>query len=264
MGSRPSGKEIAGKPRRRKEWFDDDALWRELYPYLFPKGRFAEAAGQVDQVLALAAPPGKTALDLCCGPGRFAIPLARKGFRVTGVDRTKLFLDRARARSRGLSRRLEWVRADMRDFVRPGAYDLVLNMFTSFGYFDDKSEDRAVLGNMAASLRPGGACVLEMVGKEILARSFQPAGWTDLPGGAVLVEHREVFDDWTRVRNEWILIKRGRARHFAFHHTVYSGQELRDRMTEAGLTDVRLYGDLEGSVYGPGARRLIAVGRKPV
>jgi hypothetical protein len=78
-----------------------------------------------------------------------------------------------------------------------------------------------------------------------------------------LVQRGEIFDDWTRIRAEWILIRRGRARTFAFHHTVYSGQELRERMEKAGFVDVRLYGDLDGSDYGLDARRLIAVGRKP-
>jgi hypothetical protein len=77
------------------------------------------------------------------------------------------------------------------------------------------------------------------------------------------VQRTEVFDDWTRLRSEWIVIRHGKARSFTFHHTVYSGQELRDRMEQAGFVGVRLYGDLDGTEYGTNARRLIAVGRKP-
>lgn len=249
-------------PRRRKEWFDDDALWRGLYPFLFPESRFEEAAATVEKLLALAEPPGKRVLDLACGPGRFAIPLARKGYAVTGVDRTRHLLDRARKRARGRARRIEWVRADMRDFVRPDAFDLAVNLFTSFGYFEDKDDDLVVLRNLFASLRPGGACVLEMVGKEIVARGFQPATWTELSDGSVLVEHHEVLDGWSRMHNVWIVIRKGRAKRFTFHHTIYSGQELRDRMERAGFEDVRLYGNLDGGAYGTGAQRLIAVGRK--
>jgi hypothetical protein len=136
-------------------------------------------------------------------------------------------------------------------------------MFTSFGYFDDKREDLLVLENMYASLKPGGACLIELLGKEYLAKIFQPTISNLLPDGTVMVQRHEVFDDWTRVRNEWLLIKNNKVKRFEFHHTVYSGQELRDRMERAGFVNVTLYGSLDGAEYGPGAERLIAVGRKP-
>jgi 2-polyprenyl-3-methyl-5-hydroxy-6-metoxy-1,4-benzoquinol methylase len=141
--------------RRKKEWFDDEAFWRELYPFMFSGRRIAEADEQMAKVLALTKPAGKAVLDLCCGDGRCSIALAKKGFRVTGVDRTAYLLNKARARTRSASLKIEWVREDMRDFVRPAAFDLVISMFTSFGYFDDKGEDLRVLENMFASLRAG-------------------------------------------------------------------------------------------------------------
>ncbi len=161
-------------PRRKKEWFDDNAYWRELYPSMFTEERFAAAPEQIEKVLALAEPIGKAALDLCCGPGRCSIALARAGFRVTGVDKTKFLLDKARAKARAAKVKIEWVHADMRDFARPEAYDFALSMWTSFGYFDDKREDIQVLENILTSLKPGGVVLLEMMGKERLARMLQP------------------------------------------------------------------------------------------
>lgn len=251
------------KGARRKEWFDDDSFWRELYPFMFPERRFSDAVRQVDQALELTKTTGKLALDLCCGPGRCSIALARRGYSVTGVDRTKYLLARAKRRAKAARVRIEWVQADMRDFVRPGAFDLVLSIFTSFGYFDDKREDLVVLANIFASLRPGGTFLIDVLGKEWLARVFQPTTSETLPDGTRLVQRHEIYDGWTRIRNEWILVRKGKARSFAFHHTVYSGQELKDRMEKVGFVDVRLYGDLEGSDYGTNAQRLIAVGRKP-
>jgi len=249
--------------RRKKEWFDDDSLWRDLYPFMFPPERFADAVLEVDKFLALVAPKGKNILDLCCGPGRHSIPLAERGFKVTGVDRTKFLLDKAKAKAKAAKVKIEWIQADMRDFVRPESFHLVLSMLTSFGYFDDKDQDVAVLRNMLASLRPGGTCVIEVGGKEWLARIFQPTTSRILPDGTMFVQRHEIFDDWTRIRNEWILIRKGRAKTFRFHHTVYSGQELRERLEQAGFADIKLYGDLNRGAYGSSAQRLIAVGRKP-
>ena len=251
-------------PRRKKEWFDDNAYWRELYPSMFTEERFAAAPEQIEKVLALAEPIGKAALDLCCGPGRCSIALARAGFRVTGVDKTKFLLDKARAKARAAKVKIEWVHADMRDFVRPEAYDFALSMWTSFGYFDDKREDIQVLENILTSLKPGGVVLLEMMGKERLARMLQPTTSDVLPDGSQLIQRHEIFDDWTRIRNEWILIRKGKARSFKFHHTIYSGQELRDRMERVGFVHVRLFGNLDGDAYGQNASRLVAVGRKAI
>jgi len=247
---------------RKKEWFDSESFWRELYPVMFPEQRITAAVEQVAKVLALTKPPGKTALDLCCGPGRCSIALAEQGFAVTGVDKTKYLLDKARARARAAGVHIEWVRQDMRDFVRPQAFGLVISMFTSFGYFDRQDEDVLVLRNMFASLRSGGVCLLEMLGKERLAKILQPTTSSVLPDGTLMVERHEVFDNWTRIRNEWLLIKGKTVKRFQFHHSVYSGRELRERMESAGFADVKLYGSLEGDDYGPNAERLIAVGRK--
>lgn len=252
------------QPAHKKEWFDNDFFWRELYSFLFSEQRFAAASEQVAQALALAKPPGRSALDLCCGPGRCSIALAKRGFRVTGVDRTKFLLDKARAKARAARVKIEWVREDMRDFVRPNSFALVLSMFTSFGYFDDRQEDLAVLRNMLHSLLPGGVCLIEVLGKERLAKVFQPTSSTLLPDGSILIERREIFDDWTRIRNQWLLLKNNRIRRFQFHNTVYSGLELRDRLELAGFTSVRLYGSLGGDPYGPDAERLVAVARKPL
>lgn len=248
--------------RRKKEWFDNDAFWQELFPFMFPEQRFAAAEEEVEKVLALTKPGGKAALDLCCGPGRCSIALAQAGFRVTGVDRTKYLLNRARERTRAAKVTIEWVQDDMRDFARAEAFDLALSMFTSFGFFDDKDEDVQVLANVLTSLKPGGVFLMDVMGKERVAKILQPTTSDEFPDGTKLIQRHEIFDDWTRIRNEWILIRKGKAKSFRFHHTIYSGQELRDRIEQVGFTDVKLYGNLDGDEYGPNAQRLIAVGRR--
>jgi SAM-dependent methyltransferase len=251
------------KTARKKEWFDDDSFWRVMYPFMFPEQRFADAEKQVEKALALAKPKGRSALDLCCGPGRCTIALAQKGFSATGVDKTKYLLDKAREKARAARVKVEWVQKDMRDFVRPGAFALLLSMFTSFGYFDDRQEDVMVLENMFTSLQPGGVCLIDVLGKERLAKIFQSPITTILPDGAIWIDRHEVIDDWTRVRNEWLIIRNGKTKSFKFNLNIYSGLELRERMERVGFEDVTIYGSLDGSEYGTNAERLIAVGHKP-
>ncbi len=248
--------------KHKKEWFDDETFWREFYPLMFTEERFAKAAEEIQKVLDLTKPNGKSALDLCCGPGRCSLALTRAGFKVTGVDKTKYLLNKARAKARAAKVKIEWVQSDMRDFVRAETFDLALSMFTSFGYFNDKNEDEEVLANILASLKPGGVFLIDVIGKEIIAKNFQGNTCDIMPDGTRLVQHHKIFDNWTRIRNEWLLIRKGRVQSFKFHHTVYSGLELMDLMQRAGFAQITLYGNLDGDVYDHNAERLIAVGRK--
>lgn len=244
------------------EWFEDESFWIELYQHMFSEKRYAAASEEVEKILMLSGIEAKSVLDLCCGPGRHAVAFAKKGIRVTGVDRTPFLLSKAKELAKAEEVEIEWILEDMRNFERPDAFDLVINMFTAFGYFDKKEEDVAVLRNIYASLKQDGCFVIDMMGKEKLARIFEPATVSKEDDGALLVQLHEIFDDWSRIRNEWILIKDGKAKSFKFHHTIYSGQELKDLMHQVGFRDIKLYGNLDGERYGPDAVRLIAVGCK--
>jgi len=244
------------------EWFEDETFWRELYPHMFPPERFAAAPGQVDQVLSLAHSSGGAVLDLCCGPGRHAVEFARRGFSVTGVDRSPFLLERARERAAEAGVTVAWVLEDMRRFERASAFNLVCSLFTSFGYFEREEEDLEVLRHIHQSLKPGGVLVIEMLGKERLARVYQNVVCTESPDGALLLQRHEIRSDWSRIRNEWMLLKDGRYRTFHFEHTIYSGRELKERLLASGFAEVQLFGDLQGAPYGVDAARLVAVARK--
>ena len=245
------------------EWFEEESFWVDTFPFMFPRERMEATQGEVDGILSLTGLSGGRVLDLCCGPGRHSIEFAERGFVVTGVDRTAFLLDKAKdgAEQRGLE--IEWIRQDMRKFRRQDEFDLALSLFTSFGFFDDRDEDLAVLGNIFQSLKPGGLFLIDVIGKERLARILSSTTSQRLEDGSTLVQLHEIIDGWSRIRNEWILIRDGNAKSYRFHHTVYSGQELKDRLEKTGFRDIRLYGDLDGSEYGSDAKRLVVLSRKP-
>ncbi len=248
---------------RGKEWFENESFWRETYAFMFPDTRIAEATDQVAKALALASPSGNAVLDLCCGPGRCAVALAKQGLSVTGVDRTRYLLDKARARARKEDVRVEWIQEDMRNFVRKGSYDLALSMFTSFGYFGSRNEDFLVLKNVFTSLRPKGHFLIDLLGKEKLAKIYQPSLAETAPDGSILIQQPQILDGWSRLCNRWTIVRNGKARRFTFELNLYSGQELRESLERAGFRNVRLYGNLRGEPYGPDAQRLVAIGSKP-
>jgi SAM-dependent methyltransferase len=244
------------------KWFENDEFWRDFYPYMFPAERFAATPEEVSRIIALTQCTGGSVLDLCCGPGRHSVEFARRGFQVTGVDRSPFLLDRAREHATRSYAVLEWVQEDMRSFVRSGSFDLACSLFTSFGYFEDEQDDLRVLRNIHLSLKENGVLVIDVLGKERLARVWKDTMCTELADGSLIYQRPKIRDDWTRIRSEWTLVKDGRAQSFTFEHTVYSGRELKDRLLSCGFRQVQLFGDLQGSPYDLEATRLVAVARK--
>ena len=248
--------------RAPSDWYADEAFWAETYEFMFPDSVFAEASEQVSRLIELSGIDRGAVLDLGCGPGRYAVPFAKRGFAVTGVDLTPFLIEKARAYAEAEGVELELIEQDMRAFVRPETFDLALSMLTSFGYFDDERENHGVLKNIYASLKPGGAFIFDTYGKEIIARVFEETFSKELPGGGLIIQRRSVINDWSQMENEWFLIKDGQARTFLLRHWIYSGREFKELLATAGFTDIRLYGDLDGKPYGRDAARLIALGRK--
>jgi SAM-dependent methyltransferase len=238
------------------QWFENEEFWRTFYPYMFGERKTAAAQGEVERVLALSGVTRGRVLDLCCGPARHSLILAQKGFAVTGVDRSPFLLSKARERAAGAD--VELVEADMRDFVRPGAFNLALSLFTSFGYLDTHDEDLAVLRNVRASLKQGGVFVMDVMSKEYVISQGCATSWEQWPSGEIHVHHYDVFPGWGRLRLTWLLVEGERARRFEFEHNVYSGQELSSLLERAGFTDVQIYGSLDGTPYDATATRLIA------
>ena len=242
-------------------WHEDDHFW-ESVP-MFTEGHWEAAREEIDAVLSvLEIEPGAAVLDLPCGAGRHSLELARRGYRVTGVDRTRAYLNTAREKAAAEGLSLELVEADMREFRRPGAFDAAINLYTSFGYFEDQAEDRRVVANLCRCLKPGGKLVMEMMGKEVLARIFQPTDWQELSDGTLFLQERRVSDDWSWIDNRWILVKDGQRRDFSVGHRLYDGMGLRTLLLEAGFESAHLHGGLGGEPYDTSARRLVVVAQK--
>jgi SAM-dependent methyltransferase len=257
MPAESSYENTAGAP-----WFENETTWKVAYS-LFSEERFTAADEEIGKIQELTGcRPGRV-LDLCCGPGRHSISLARRGFQVTGVDRSPFLLEKARARAEQKKVQIEWIQEDMRTFIRPAAFDLVINLNASFGYFETADEDLAVLQNAFCSLGPGGLFVIDLMGKELVARRFAQSEVQKTADGRMLVETREITDDWTRTRSHLMIIDDRQVEHVHFTAALYSGRELSDLLHKAGFDKVKLFGSLQGTPYDLNAQRLIAVAAKP-
>ena len=244
------------------DWYADEAFWVEMADVMFHPGNLDATPAEVDGVLRLLDPtPGARVLDMPCGFGRHSRLLAARGFRVTGVDLSEAYLARARAAEGGGE--VTWARADMREFRRPGAFDVALNLYSSFGYFDDPADDHRVLANLFASLAPGGQLLMDLKGLEVVARTFQARRFFE-GGEDIILERARIVNAWSRCETRWTFIRGAERRERAFSTRLYSASVLSGALWRAGFRGVRVFGDLvREAPYDHRARRLVIAARRP-
>jgi SAM-dependent methyltransferase len=261
--------------QKNTEWFNDENFWDVYAPVMFDESRWAEVPIVSDGVISLAKfdlynleKKGRKTpriLDLCCGFGRISLELARRGCRVTGVDITKSYLEAGRDDAARENLDVEFVERDVRVFKRRESFDLAVNLYNSFGYFENPADDLLLAKNAFASVKPGGAFIIEVLGKEIAVRDYTEAEWFERAGWTVLTETSPV-DSWGSIWNRWILLKEGKKgleRHEkVFIQRLYAASELKRLLLEAGFERVEIYGDWDGRVYDMDAIMLITVARK--
>lgn len=241
-------------------WFE--TIFDERYPELFGPLE-GDAEQEVEEIIGLLSPcRGAAVEDLGCGRGRHAIPFGRRGYAVTGVDLSGKMLAMARARARREKIPVEWVRADMRSFRRPEAFDLCLSLFTSFGYFRD-NENQQVLDNVSASLKDGGTLLLDLrnAGKG-LSRLENVDRTMEVPSGRLRMSIR--FDRRTKRATASHVLTRDDGIRIAstFDVRIYSIEELRTMLAAAGLTVDHLFGSLSGMPFAENSDRMVIVAVK--
>jgi SAM-dependent methyltransferase len=248
--------------KMKKSWYEQDVFWKLIAPLLFNSERMLSAGQEVEQIVSLLKlEPGVSICDLCCGQGRHSLELGRLGYCVTGVDRTGLYLDQAKKKANEQGLNIRFVQDDMKSFYEPNAFDAVINIFTSFGYFEEASDDKRVIENVYRSLKEDGKLVIDIIGKEVLARIFQEKRWYE-EDGVIVLEEAKVSEDWNSVENRWIIIKESERDEFRFSLRLYSAAQLNELLKNCGFGKVEIYGDLSGSPYDQTAKRLVMVAHK--
>jgi SAM-dependent methyltransferase len=139
-----------------EDWFDSP-----YYHLLYNNRNNSEAELFIDNLLSLLTPEKKSRfLDLGCGKGRHSIYLNKKGFDVTGVDLAENSITCAKQDE---NEHLHFFVHDMRKLFRTNYFHCVVNLFTSFGYFENNRDDNAAINGVYKSLKPNGIFVLDFM-----------------------------------------------------------------------------------------------------
>ena len=187
--------------------------------------------------------PGMSVLDLACGHGELANSLAARGCRVTGLDSSAVFLDRARADAVAAGVSVEYVAGDMREIPWASRFDRVINWSTAFGYFDDAT-NRAVLDRIVRVLHPGGRLAMDLDNLTAFLASYCPSRVVAARDNGDMLVDRYHLDTLTgRFEAERTVVRDGRTRRVNFVKRLFGFPELRDWLLAAGFTVVTGYGE---------------------
>jgi ubiquinone/menaquinone biosynthesis C-methylase UbiE len=242
------------------------ATWDEFFSGFYLRA-YSGIGHDAAEAQALAAarlagcPEGGELLDVPCGFGRHSVPLARAGYRITGVDRSESLLAEARRRAGG-ARRPKLVRADYRELpFRDASFDAAICLFSSLGYLGDE-EDAKALAEIGRVLRPGARLVIETMHRDLLVRSFREHDWQLVGDGRLLLEQR-TFDAASGVAQttQTLIDKSGERDSRSYSIRVYAATELLAMVEQAGFAEARSYGDLEGAAFATATRLVIAATR---
>jgi SAM-dependent methyltransferase len=215
-------------------------------------------------------------LELGCGTGRIAVPLARAGATLVGIDRSESMLARARrrvARAR-LRRRVRLIRGDIRRLPFPAAsFAAVL---APYGVLQSLLRERdlaAALVDVHDVLEPGGTFGLELVADlpawEEYRRRVSLKGWRGRPGGASVTLVETVRQDRARrltIFDQEFIERRGRhrrTRRFALAFRTLSVPEMARRLEKAGFAVTALLGDYRGGRWDPRADVWVILAKRP-
>ncbi len=232
-------------------WFDSDE-----YELVYKHRSEEEAIVLVETLIAtLDQEPGRL-LDMGCGRGRHAIPFAKRGYDVTGVDLSKRSIESARQRARKEGVDISFLVADMRDSLFVNRFATVVNLFTAFGFFDDEYDDQKAVGAMCKALIPGGYFVQDYLNATKVRANFVPRSESET-GAVHVVQERAIVGQ--RVEKEITISQNGERYVFNESVRLYELEDFERMYQQAGLSLIRTMGNYDGSDWHEDCPRLILI-----
>lgn len=204
-----------------------------------------------------------TIADICCGYGRHLLRLTRQGYRVIGLDASEMMLGYARADAERRKVQADLVRGDALKLpFADGRFDVVMNLFNSFGYFLEDGANVEVLRETARVLKPGGRFLLDTRNRQfqiLYAPYCQPCM---TPEGRELILRCRYDKERSRLISRWSLPEDAEAVVHEAAIRLYGLDELQGLMADAGFDELGVYGTYSGQRFDGHHRQLLYVARK--
>jgi len=197
-------------------------------------------------------------LDIGCGQGRHLSIFAEKQYQITGVDLSPVLLRIAKEKHINNSF-VQLIQADMRQLPLQSKFDLVLNLFTSFGYFENDDENINVLKQINALIKDTGSFVIDYFNSDFVKKNLVPKHKKEV--GELIVEQERYIED-SRIKKKINLMKDGKKSTYFESVKLYSPEEIFNMLQSVNLKINKTYGDYNGTSFNEDSPRLLVFGEK--
>lgn len=185
-------------------------------------------------------------LDLCCGSGRHSRALARRGYEVVGIDLSPVLLKLAEEKN--TYDNLTFYQFDMRHIPFENEFDIVVNLFTSFGYFSSDEENAQVVGNMAKALKPGGEVVIDYLNPAFVTKHLVPES-TRQAEGLLIKEQRWIENGYVKKQITLLDSKRDESSQYFEQVRLFEATQMESMLKGSGFSHIQLFGDYQFAPY---------------
>ena len=236
-----------------KKWFNSP-----YYHILYKNRDEAEARHFIDNIsLSLKIKKNAKILDLGCGRGRHSVYLSQKGFDVTGIDistQNRLYAGKL---STG---KVSFYVHDMRQPFKTNYFDCVMNLFTSFGYFEKDEENRLIINSVSKSLKPKGYMIIDFMNSEKVIDNLVNHETKNISGIRFKI-HRHIEDGFIVKRIN--IQDKGKAIFFQERVKALTLSDFIKYFDSCGFKIINLFGDYSLNKFDVRiSDRLILIGRK--
>lgn len=227
------------------EWFERS--FREDYVLVYRHRDDLAADSEIANLLArLPIKETGRVLDLCCGSGRHSRALARRGYEVVGVDLSPVLLQLAEEQNDYPN--LRFLRSDMRSIPFCDEFDIVVNLFTSFGYFSSDEENGTVVKNMARALKPGGEVVIDYLNPSYVIAHLVPHSRKETDG-MLIEEDRWLEEGYVKKRISITDGKSAEPRRYVEQVRLFRIEEMTGMLEQAGFGRIQVFGNYRFEAY---------------
>lgn len=236
-----------------RSWFGKDYL--KVYAH-----RDQEDANRLVQLILSQISLSQTfrILDIGCGQGRHLSVFAQKQLQITGIDLSLVLLKIAKKNNINNSH-INFIQADMRRLPLNATFDLILNLFTSFGYFEHDKENKMVLYQIARLLKKSGHFVLDYFNSDYVKANLIPRHKKKI--GKLIIEQQRYIEN-SRIKKKINFIKNGRTSTYLESVKLYSPEEIFKMFGSLNLKIKKTFGNYDGSDFHKHSPRIIVIGEK--
>lgn len=189
---------------------------------------------------------GSKILDAACGAGRHSIQLAKRGFKVTGFDLSETLLNVAKKSAVEKEEEIEFIKSDIRKFYSEEKFAMIVNLFTSFGYFEEDEENFLFYKNAYKMLDENGYLAFDYFNSNYLSKKLVPESVKTVDE-LKITEKRVIKNN--RVNKEILIEKDGNQKSFTESVRLYNAKKIVEQFKQIGFRNFKIFGNFQGAEF---------------